>query len=240
MQVYNWSKKILNILYPRRCLLCGAGGDGERDLCSPCADNLPHNHHPCAICALPLPAGAPTGSLCGHCNRKRPEFDRCYAALGYDRLTGPLVSRLKFNRRLNHAGLLSGLLCDYLELQQAPMPELILPVPLHVQRLRERGYNQAVEIGRHVGRHFRIPVSLHHCQRIKATPAQTGLDRKARRKNLRNAFEMTRPIDGMSIALLDDVMTTGTTASELARQLKRSGASRVDVWTVARTPEDRG
>ncbi|MEN8180682.1 MAG: ComF family protein [Pseudomonadota bacterium] len=237
MKVYNWIKTIPDILYPRRCLLCGAPGIDNRDLCGPCAENLPHNRHPCAICALPLPAGAPEGSVCGHCTQQRPEFDRCYAALEYDHLTGPLISRLKFNRRLSHAGLLSELLCDYLERQQATLPQLILPVPLHRQRLQERGYNQALEIGRSVGKHFGLPVATRLCRRISATPAQTGLDRKARRKNLRRAFELAGSVNGMSIALLDDVVTTGATASELAGLLKKSGASRVDVWAVARTPD---
>lgn len=239
MQVYNWIKNIQNLLYPRRCLLCGGAGENDIDLCRPCAANLPHNHYPCAICALPLPVGAPPGSVCGKCSQQRPAFDRCYAALEYDHLTGPLISRLKFNRRLNYAGLLSSLLCDYLERHQAPLPNLILPVPLHKQRLRERGYNQALEIGRHLGRQFGLPVNSTLCSRIKPTSAQTGLKRKERQKNLRKAFRLNGSVDGMQIALLDDVVTTGTTASELAKLLKSSGASQVDVWAVTRTPEDR-
>ncbi len=239
MQVYNWIKKLPDILYPRQCLLCGAPGLYDRDLCSDCNESLPHNHHPCAVCSLPMPTSAPYGSICGRCNQQRPEFERCYAALEYDHLTGPLISRLKFNRRLSHAGLLGRLLCDYLEQQQAPLPQLILPVPLHRQRLRERGYNQALEIGRHVGKHFDLPVSIGLCARTRPTPAQTGLQRKERRKNLRRAFSLNGPVEGMTIALLDDVVTTGTTVNELAILLKSSGASRVDVWAVTRTPEDR-
>ncbi len=239
MQVYNWIKKLPELLYPQRCLLCGAPGADDRDLCRLCAKSLPYNDHPCSICALPLPAKAPVGSVCGRCSQNRPAFDRCYAALEYDHLTGPLISRLKFNHRLNHARLLSELLCDYLERHQAPLPDLFLPVPLHRQRLRERGYNQALEIGRHVGRHFDIPVSAALCSRVRATSAQTGLQRKERRKNLRRAFRLNSPVKGMTISLLDDVVTTGATVSELAKLLKKEGASRVDVWAVARTPEDR-
>ncbi|MDJ0807585.1 MAG: ComF family protein [Gammaproteobacteria bacterium] len=239
MQVYNWIKFIPDILYPRRCLLCGAPGSQGRELCTGCAKDLPLNHHPCAICALPLPANAPLGTICGGCSRQKPVFERCYAALLYDDTTGMLISRLKFNRRLNHAGLLAGLLGEYLEQHQAPLPELILPVPLHSRRLRERGYNQALEIGRHLGRHFGLPLSSDRCSRIKSTPAQTGLERKQRQKNLRQAFRLNDSVRGTHIALLDDVVTTGSTVTELAKLLKRSGASRVDVWAVARTPEDR-
>jgi ComF family protein len=131
------------------------------------------------------------------------------------------------------------LLLDYLKQQSAPLPDLILPVPLHRQRLRVRGFNQSLEIARPIGRHFGIPVTSRLCRRVRATPAQTGLDRKTRRKNLRQAFQLNGGVQGQAIALLDDVVTTGSTVTELARLLKRSGASRVDVWAVARTPDDR-
>ena len=239
MQVYNWLKKLPSLLYPAHCLLCGAAGDQDRDLCTDCAADLPHNHHPCACCALPLPPGSPMGALCGACSRKPPPFDRCYAALQYDDNTGFLISGLKFHHKLNHARLLSQLLIDYLERQQAALPDLILPVPLHRQRLRERGYNQALEIARPIGRHFGLPIEPRLCRRIRSTPAQSGLDRKTRRKNLRQAFQLTGEVKDQTIVLLDDVVTTGSTVAELARLLKRSGAARVDVWAVTRTPENR-
>jgi ComF family protein len=239
MQVYNWLKMLPPLLYPPRCLLCGAAGDQDRDLCADCAADLPHNHHPCSRCALPLPPGSPADALCGVCSRQPPAFDHCYAALQYDDNLGFLISGLKFHKRLNHARLLGRLLTDYLEHRQVPMPDLILPVPLHRQRLRERGYNQALEIARPIGRHFELAVRPRLCRRVHATPAQTGLDRKTRRRNLRRAFRLTGDVAGQSIALLDDVVTTGSTVTELAKLLKRSGAIRVDVWAVARTPEDR-
>jgi ComF family protein len=175
--------------------------------------------------------------MCGACARQSPDFDRCYAALQYADITASLISGLKFQHKLNHARLLSQLLIDYLERQQAPLPDMILPVPLHRQRLRERGYNQALELARPVGRYFALPVLPRMCLRVRATPAQSGLDRKARRKNLRRAFQLNGHVEGRSIALLDDVVTTGSTVAELAKLLKRAGATRVDVWAVARTPE---
>jgi ComF family protein len=239
MQVYHRLQRLPQLLYPPRCLLCGAAGQQDRDLCADCAADLPHNRHPCARCALPLPPGSPADALCGACTQQAPAFDRCYAALQYDELTGILISRLKFHNKLSHGRLLSQLLIDYLAQRQAPLPDLILPVPLHRQRLRERGYNQALEIARPIGRHFALPVRARLCQRIRTTPAQTGLDRKTRQRNLRKAFQLTGKVDGHAIALLDDVVTTGATVSELAKLLKRAGAARVDVWAVARTPENR-
>ncbi len=116
------------------------------------------------------------------------------------------------------------------------MPNLLLPVPLHSQRLKERGYNQALEITRPLARYFHLDISPRLCRRTEATPAQSGLNRKAREKNLRNAFILIGDVTGLHITLVDDVVTTGTTVAELARCLKRGGATRVDVWAVARTP----
>ena len=236
--VYQWQHFIQQLIYPPRCLLCGAPGEGDRDLCADCHQALEHNQHACRVCALPLPTGAAAGSICGRCLRQRPVYGRCHAALVYDALCASLISQLKFNRRLSHARLLSQLLIAHLQAQAPARPDLILPVPLHAKRLKERGYNQALEIARPVGRHFGLPVLPRLCRRVRMTPAQVNLDRQARRKNLRNAFKVTGTVAGKTIALLDDVVTTGTTVSELARCLKRAGAARVDVWAVARTPRE--
>lgn len=238
MQVYNWIKTIPNILYPSRCLLCGAAGSEERDLCQACAHALPYNRRPCRICALPLPPAAPADGICGDCQKRRPRFDRCLAPLLYSADVSLLISRLKFGQKLNHARLLSQLLLDHLEQQQLFSVDLLLPVPLHRLRLRERGYNQALEIARPLGRHLGIPVEPRICRRVAVTPAQTGLDRKSREKNLHNAFQVTADVTGLNIALLDDVVTTGATVSELTRCLKRAGAGKIGVWAVARTPRD--
>ena len=235
--VNNWIDSIQYGLYPPRCLLCGAAGDGGRDLCAGCHRALAHNRHACPVCALPLPAEAPAGSLCGQCQHRPPHFDRCHAALGYDRLTARLIGQLKFHRRLSHARLLAQLLLDRLRRQAPERPGLILPVPLHPSRLRERGYNQALEIARPIARQFALPLRPGLCRRVRITPAQAGLDQRERRRNLREAFQVDGEVDGLHIALLDDVVTTGSTVNELSRTLKRAGARRVDVWAVARTPQ---
>jgi ComF family protein len=236
MQVYNWIKSIPQTLYPARCLLCGAPGKDNRDLCPDCADALPYNRRPCRICALPLPPAAPADGICGDCQKHRPHFERCLAPLLYNTDVGQLISRLKFGRKLNHARLLSQLLLDHLEQQPLSPIDLLLPVPLHRQRLRERGYNQALEIARPLGRRFGIPVEPRVCRRTAVTPAQTGLDRKSRKKNLRNAFRVTTDVAGLNIVLIDDVVTTGETVSELTRCLQRAGAGRIEIWATARTP----
>jgi ComF family protein len=111
---------------------------------------------------------------------------------------------------------------------------LIVPVPLHKTRYRERGFNQAIEIARTVAKEMQIPLDLTSCRRNRDTPHQTQLPAKKRRKNLKNAFSIIKPIHARHIAILDDVMTTGSTTHELAYALKKAGASRVDVWVCAR------
>lgn len=125
---------------------------------------------------------------------------------------------------------------EYIERQQPFMPNLLLPVPLHRRRLKDRGYNQALEIARPLARYFQLDISSGLCRRTENTAAQSGLNRKAREKNLRHAFSLMEDVTGRHITLVDDVVTTGTTVAELARCLKRGGATRVDVWAVARTP----
>ena len=114
------------------------------------------------------------------------------------------------------------------------MPELIIPVPLHKSRLKERGFNQALELARPLGQRFGIPVDIQAIRRTRATAPQSGLDKKERRRNIRGAFELKGKPLARHIAIIDDVVTTGNTVNELARILRRGGATRVEVWAIAR------
>lgn len=184
---------------------------------------------------MPL-AGAPAGALCGQCQRKAPPFDRCIAPFRYE---GPLpfmVSALKFRGALNVARVLGELLADRLETRTDPPPEILIPVPLHRRRLAERGYNQALEIARVAAPRLGLAIDQRHCGRVLATAPQSGLDEQERRRNLRGAFKVAGKLPWRRVAVLDDVVTTGSTASEIARILRRAGAERVEVWALARTP----
>jgi len=226
----------LERLYPVTCVLCGVRGHGGLDLCPGCLSDLPYNRHHCARCALPLPAGNPAGALCGQCQRKPPPFDVCHAAFRYEDPLPALVGGAKFRSRLELARLLGQCLARVVCEQTAEMPDVILPVPLHARRLRERGYNQALEIARAVSRETGVPIDRTSCARVLSTAPQAGLEQKARRRNVRGAFQVVRSLPGSHVAILDDVVTTGSTVSELTRILRKAGASRVDVWAVARTP----
>lgn len=236
--VYNWIESALLGLYPPICLLCGADGQEQLDLCSGCRADLPANSNSCPRCAEPLPAGARPGSWCAACTRHPPPFTACRAPLLYEPPVDWLVGRLKFHGRLAAGRVLAGLFGDSLERGSDPRPDLILPVPLHPARLRTRGFNQATEIARPLARRLGIPLVTDLAHRVRPGAPQSRLARALRHANVRGAFVVRAPLAGEHVAMLDDVITTGATASELARVLLQAGASRVDVWAVARTPPD--
>ncbi len=211
------------------CLLCGTLCSGA-GLCGPCRDELVPNGPACRHCALPLPLD---GGLCGRCLKRPFPLDHCLALLRFQPPLSELVHRLKFRQQLAVARLLGGMLAAPLE-PLVQRPELIVPIPLHPLRLRERGYNQALELARPLARHLGIALAARLCRRVRATAAQTELDLAQRRRNLRQAFEVCGEVGGRHLVLVDDVMTTGSTLAELARTLRRAGAARVDAWVVAR------
>lgn len=231
--VYNWINIIQDCLLPPTCILCGNPGYDSRDICHSCYTHLPRNNLCCYRCGeiLEPPVTAPV--LCGKCLSRHPAFDETYAPFIHQGAIKHLIGHLKFGANYKNARLLGMLLADHLK-QTAERPDLILPVPLHPSRYRQRGFNQAIEIGRTVAKELRIQLDLTSCKRHRDTPHQTQLSAKKRRKNLKNAFSVIKPIHARHIAILDDVMTTGSTAHELAYVLKKAGASRVDVWVCAR------
>ncbi|MEW9573344.1 ComF family protein [Rhodanobacter sp. Si-c] len=222
-------------LLPLRCLLCGARGGHGVDLCADCAAELPRNRSCCARCALPLPVPA---ALCGECQRHPPPWDAAWAPFRYGWPLDRLESRFKFGRDLAAGRALATLWQR--ENMPLPKPGLLLPVPLHRARLRQRGYNQALELAKPLARQLGVPLRHDVLLRSRGTAAQTELDAAARRRNVRGAF-VVRP--GIALpahaAILDDVMTTGATLAECARVLKRAGVQQVDVWALARAPSPK-
>jgi ComF family protein len=144
------------------------------------------------------------------------------------------ILELKFRARLDRARLLGELLGDYLSRHGRAFPECVIPVPLHRRRLRERGYNQALELARPVSRMLDIPLQYHEAVRIRATAAQSDLDLAGRKRNVHGAFALAQPLKAKHVAIMDDVITTGHTANELARCLRRGGVQTVEVWALAR------
>ncbi|MDE2345860.1 MAG: ComF family protein, partial [Gammaproteobacteria bacterium] len=212
------------------CLLCGQRSHSRRELCSDCMRELSWNRHCCGICAAPLPEQSPIRS-CGACLKDPPAWDGACSPLLYAWPLNQLLQRFKFNSDLATGKLLGELLAEYLAAGCSTRPDLLLPVPLHSARLRQRGFNQARELARPVARRLRL--SIAHpgvCVRIKDTAVQSELDAVARRRNLRSAFRVNRCLAGAHVAILDDVLTTGATASALSTALREAGAARVQVW----------
>lgn len=228
-------RSIIGQVVPRACLLCGAAS-GSRHLCDPCRGDLPWHRQPqCPQCAIPTPAG----QLCGACLKHPPAFGRSIAALAYAFPLDRLIPRLKYRGQLAIAPALGECLAEAVE--HAPRPDRLIAMPLHPQRIRGRGFNHASEIARTLATRFGIPLDLASCQRIRDTPPQMGLKHDMRRRNVRGAFSCSGNVRGLHLALIDDVMTTGTSLDELAGTLKRAGAHEVSCWVVARTlpPGDR-
>ena len=230
--VNKWAN-FAQLLWPMAgCVLCGAATPRGSDLCAACGGDLPVNRNACRRCALPLPEGS-AAAECGHCLRKAPSFDRSVALFEYARPVSQLITGLKFHQQL-HYGRLLGTLMGQRLLAEGDRPEVLIPVPLHPLRLRERGYNQALELARPVAQTLGLPLDIQLCLRSRPTLAQTELPATRRRANVRGAFTLSGACRYRHVALIDDVLTTGHTVGEISQLLKRAGVGRVQVWTCAR------
>lgn len=155
------------------------------------------------------------------------------AALEYAYPVEALLQRYKYAGMLNIARALAELLLS--RLHDRPLPDAVIPMPLHPERLRERGYNQALEISRVVAHHLGVALMASACSRTRPTPPQAGLTLAQRHRNLRGAFACHADLSGCHVVLLDDVMTSGASLDNLARAVKAAGAEHVECWVVART-----
>ena len=228
-QLIDIRSKIKHILLPQQCLLCAAPS-GCNGICCDCNADLPWQLDPCCpVCALP----SRTGEVCGECLQQPPAFDATLAPLKYKFPINLVLQRYKYAGLLAVAKVTGELLAD--SLQGKSKLDVIIPMSLHSSRLLERGFNQAAEISRVVTKKLGIPLELHACSRTRPTKPQAGLSLQERKKNLRGVFACRRPLTGNHVVLLDDVMTTGASLSELARTVKDAGAARVECWVVART-----
>ena len=231
---------LLNLLYPPSCPLCRrphTSWPRSEILCEECSGKLKSVEHPyCPQCGFPFQSEAGEDHLCGRCLSEKRYFSRARSAVVYGDAAGELVSRFKFGGDLRLATFISALMQKTVEdLVDGSGHDLLVPVPLHKQRLRFRGYNQSLILGKKISRRCGIPINRWSLVRIRDTPPQLGLPLAKRRKNVRGAFSVSRPdqIKGKNVLLIDDVFTTGSTVSECSRVLIKAGASKVDVVTLA-------
>lgn len=225
----NNCRNIAQSALPQACLLCGARVAGSL-ICRACGDDMPALPAArCPQCALP----APDGHLCGRCLKHPPSFRHTVAAHAYAFPLDALVKHFKYGGNLGLADWCADSLAR--ALAGTPMPDVVLPMPLHDTRLAQRGFNQAAEIARRLAPRLGVPWLARGCRRVRDTPPQAGLDLGARRRNLRGAFDCRADLAGKRVALLDDVMTSGASLDELARTALKAGATEVWAWVVART-----
>jgi ComF family protein len=228
---------IIDAILPWRCVVCGLSCTGS-GICQTCKAALPWNNKACISCALPLQLA---GDIhCGSCLKNPPILDAVLCPLLFGFPVDRLVHKFKFQRNFACGAVLGRMLIESVQIKDWPQPDLLMAVPMHRFRLLHRGFNQSFELARQIGKGLSIPVAVYDLQRHRHTVAQSGLDAKSRRKNLNGAFCWRgKPLNGMNIALVDDVMTTGSTLNECAKVLKRAGAKNISAWTVARALIDR-
>ena len=222
---------ILNFVFPVACVVCGAQVLERRygAACPDCWDHLsPITEPMCPRCGLPAVA---IEGPCIHCRTGETIFDFARSAVFFSETARGIVHHLKYQDRVSLAAPIGRMLA---ELARDCEGDIVIPVPLHSARQRERGFNQAELIARHLQR----KVEAQWVRRRKKTPSQTGLSRSDRKRNLAGAFDVRGDVAGCSVIVVDDVFTTGATLNEIAKALKRAGAYRVEVLTFARVPDD--
>jgi ComF family protein len=234
LKIHHYLKKMGHWLLPYTCILCHNYSTRLQDLCENCFNDLPSLQHACPRCANPL--SSPHNIVCGYCLKQTTSFDATYALYFYQAPISKLIMNLKFGQSLVNARILGELLAQ--RIQQAwyynkPLPEVIIPVPLHPKRLKERGFNQALEIARPIAKILHLPLEFTSCQRIKHTVAQATLPANQRLQNVKNAFHIEK-LPFKHVAVVDDVITTGYTINEFCQALKSTGVHSIDVWCCAR------
>jgi len=218
------------------CVLCGDRTTAVTGLCEQCTPLLPHLHNSCRQCASPL-SDDNHSHVCGECLRQPPAFDHAICTFYYSHPIDYLIQQMKFHAQLSVTRTLASFMQQSVITRAQPV-EAIVPVPLHRQRLRQRGFNQALELARPLARALKIPLLERSVIRKHNTLAQSSLPLSERSNNLKHAFHILEPLSYRSVAIVDDVMTSAQTAHSLALLLKKHGVEQVSIWCIARSVID--
>ena len=202
-------------------------------VCNQCYPLLPWCNAVCVICGLPIAASVNNDLICGRCQQQPPYYDRLIAALWYQPPINQMIMEFKYFNRWEYARLLINLFIH--RHRNLVSDALIIPVPSHASRIRQRGFNAVLELVRLLKATVQINFDSNFIQRVKATETQTGKSKGQRRRNVQNAFKMMKPIKHKQVILFDDVVTTGATVNELSKYLKKHGVKYIEVWAIART-----
>lgn len=227
------ASSVFNKLMPLHCLLCHEDVQQHPAICSHCYDQLPWLTSCCSVCSIALPEGV--SGPCGECQSSSRAYLKVHALFEYAQPLDSLITKMKFGQQLGAARLLGELMSDYFKHQSIDLSGFaVLPVPLHKQRLRERGYNQSLEVARPLAKAWQLPLLSSAVLRQQPTRAQSGLSAKARVRNLKGAFTVSEQALPASVLIVDDVITTGATINELSKTLAKAGVEKIEIATIAR------
>jgi len=221
----------LNLVLPKICELCKQYSDTDTHLCSFCRESLSPNSCPCLVCAEPVDSQSPLG--CYRCLGMSLAFDHCRAPWLYNNEMRHLIRRWKFGGATH----LTSTLCELFlsEIGQPPEVDVLVPTPLHWCRQLSRGFNQSKLLATALGQRLNLPVLKSLKRRYYSTP-QHRTRRRADRQLNEYDFFATKQLRGLRVALIDDVITTGSTANAASKSLLNAGADKVQLWCLARTP----
>lgn len=226
----NLATLIKKFRLPSICTLCNQLHDDSLAVCSFCTELINPLGPCCEQCAYPLPDT--NYPLCGQCIQKPPYFDAAFIGYTFDEPLRSLLHQFKYHHGIYLNSFLSSLMLQSLKIIPKAS-QCLIPVPMHAKKLKQRGFNQAALLAKNLAHCLKIPYNLTSCQKIINTQPQAGLNGEQRQKNLKGAFD-SKPIPFEHVILVDDLLTTGSTANEIALSLKNSGVQRVDIWCCAR------
>lgn len=226
-------KTIIDLLVPHHCVVCSKPVfSNNLYCCESCFDQLPFQQNACSVCGQQFNAQS---DICGQCINNPPEFESCFCAFAYQSPIRELIQSFKYQQQPALATLLSRLLYQEVCDQQLELPEALIPVPMHYSRLRERGYNQAQLLATEIGKLSNIKVDNCLIKKSKITPTQASLSRKQRIRRIKGSFIANQKAPYSSVAIIDDVVTTGATISEITKILKQKGVDSIQIWAIAHT-----
>ena len=219
--------KLINV-----CMFCGNSANSKMALCVNCHESLPWIMHACKGCATPLLG---EDIFCGICIKIPYGLSEICALFEYRQPIKYFISSLKFNHKLIYAKFFSKCFIESIsKSKQVDLPQAIIPMPLHNKRIQHRGFNQAIEISRPIAKYFNIPLLRRCIIRTRHVLPQSDLSKKQRILSVKNIFSVAESKDYKHVAIVDDVMTTGSSVRSLIGTLKKSGIERIDLWVVAR------
>ena len=226
----NWTNFQQLLFSAPDCIACKTIKSQKSGFCSGCYQDLPHISHGCLRCGVAVSAERQCA-----CKDEDWPFSVCIAACAYAFPVDALISQLKNQHKLSISEPLGLLIAKQIQRQRIELPELLIPVPTSTQRLQQRGFNQAVEIAKVIGKQLSIPVDYTSVTRSKQSSVQKNLNKQQRSHNVDSAFILTKPISAKRVAIIDDVITTGATTKAIAYLLRENGIKDIQSWAVART-----